>query len=252
MVVILSIISLIVISFFLYSFFKIKKKGIVPVNYQSLLLRNIPFYQNLSIENRSIFEKKLIEFLGYIHIDGVKTTVSDLDRILVGASAIIPIFYFKHWKYYQLNTVLLYPGTFNKEEFLHADSERDTLGMVGNGPMQGTMILSKPALHAGFYGGNSNTGIHEFVHLIDKEDGDIDGMPEALLNKKNNEGWKNLKEENVRKIMAGESDINPYGATLNAEFLPVVSEYFFNEPQHFKLNHPELYAIMKEMFAVPA
>ena len=68
---------------------------------------------------------------------------------------------------------------------LHGN-DRNTLGMVGNGPMQRVMILSKPALHAGFADemGKEHTGIHEFVHLLDKEDGDVDGLPETLLNRK--------------------------------------------------------------------
>src|SRR6185312_9486825 len=110
----------------------------------------------------------------YVRITGVDTNVEDIDRLLVASSAIIPIFGFPEWKYYNLREVLLYPETFDKEEFLSTNNRRNTLGMVGNGPMQRVMILSKPALHAGFINTQSvdNTGIHEFVHLIDKDDGD--------------------------------------------------------------------------------
>ncbi len=34
-----------------------------------------------------------------------------------------------------------------------------------------------------------NTGIHEFVHLLDKEDGSVDGLPEALLAKQYTLPW---------------------------------------------------------------
>lgn len=37
------------------------------------------------------------------------------------------------------------------------------------------------------------------------------------------------------------SDINPYALTSNAEFLAVVSEYFFDNPEKMKSRHPELY-----------
>jgi outer membrane receptor protein involved in Fe transport len=48
--------------------------------------------------------------------------------------------------------------------------------------MDTTMILSMPALVAGFKNSNDkkNVGIHEFAHLIDKADGFIDGIPVNL------------------------------------------------------------------------
>ena len=147
----------------------------------------------------------------------------------------------------------MYPGTFNKEEFLAGGYERNTLGMVGTGPMQGSMILSKAALHHGFTNKEqpNNTGIHEFVHLMDKEDGEVDGLPETLLQKKYNQQWLELIDLNTQKILNGESDISSYAATNRAEFFSVVSEYFFNSPHRFKENHPELFDIMTKMYQIP-
>jgi len=44
------------------------------------------------------------------------------------------------------------------------------------------------------------------------------------------------------------SDINLYGATNDAEFFAVVSEYFFEKPDELKAKHPELYAMLEQMF----
>ncbi len=237
------------ITFFI--FYKKKKKKIdLVAGYKEILLQHVSFYRNLDEENKTRFEEKIKEFLGYVHIDGINTNADDLDRLLVASSAIIPIFGFAGWKYYNLRSVLLYPGTFNREEFLANGYEKNTLGMVGNGPMQGTMILSKPALHYGFSdnNGKENTGIHEFVHLLDKEDGDIDGLPEALLQKKYSVPWLELINKNIEAIKRGESDINYYGATNKAEFFAVASEYFFTSPLLFKENHPDLYDALRKIF----
>jgi Mlc titration factor MtfA (ptsG expression regulator) len=74
---------------------------------------------------------------------------------------------------------LLYPDSFSKEFELQQEKERPVLGMVGDGAMQHVMILSQPALRQGFINNTDvhNTAIHEFVHLIDKTDGEIDGIP---------------------------------------------------------------------------
>lgn len=226
------------------------KKIVLPVSYKKILLENVAFYRSLSDKERISFEEKIKEFLGYVRITGVETTVEDADRLLVAASAVIPIFGFPEWKYYNLREVLLYPETFDKEEFLTSNNRRNTLGMVGNGPMQRIMILSKPALHAGFINTESmdNTGIHEFVHLIDKDDGDVDGLPEALLSKQYMVPWLNLMNESIHAIIEGRSDINIYGATNKAEFFAVAAEYFFKRPDIFKDNHAELYKLMTQIF----
>src|SRR6185437_13445769 len=209
----------------------------------------VSYYGRLDKENKLIFEEKIKEFLSYVRIDGIDTTVDEIDKLLVASSAIIPVFGFKKWKYYNLNNVLLYPDSFNKEKFLASGYEKNTLGMIGNGPMQNVMILSKPSLRWGFQSlSASNTGIHEFVHLLDKEDGEVDGLPEALLNRKYNSVWLNLVNKNIELIMNGESDINNYAASNKAEFFAVTSEYFFNQPDLFKENHPELFEILCKIF----
>lgn len=247
-IIILISLALLILFFIFYK--RPKKKIVLPTNYKELLMQHVPYYRRLNEENKTRFVEKIKEFLGYVRIEGVNTNVDDLDRLLVASSAVIPVFGFPEWKYYNLNNVLLYPQTFNREEFLANGYEKNTLGMVGTGAMQRMMILSKPALHFGFNNenGKENTGIHEFVHLLDKEDGDVDGLPEALLNKKYNTQWLELVNKNIYEIVNYYSDINSYGATNKAEFFAVVSEYFFNSPQLFKENHPELYELMIKMF----
>jgi Mlc titration factor MtfA (ptsG expression regulator) len=49
-------------------------------------------------------------------------------------------------------------------------------------------------------------------------------------------------------MLAGDSDINVYGATNKQEFLAVASAYFFERPQLFKEKHPELYAVLSSVF----
>ena len=244
-IVLLSIVAMVITVLF---YKKPKKKGIIPANFRDLLQGHVGFYRNLATEEKIQFEKKLIEFLGYIKISGVKTKVEEIDRIYVAASGVIPVFGFPEWKYNNLREVLLYPYTFDHQEFLSEDAReyRNTLGMVGNGPMQRVMILSKPALRSGFENdlGTNNTGIHEFVHLLDKEDGAVDGLPESLLKQQYVISWINLMNDNIEAIKEGRSDINSYGATSKAEFFAVVSEYFFNRPDLFRENHSQLYNLM--------
>ncbi|MVM32065.1 peptidase [Spirosoma sp. HMF4905] len=221
----------------------------LPSNYPQLLQAYIPYYQELSPDKKKLFEDRVNHFLHHVKIEGVATTVDDVDKVLVASSAIIPIFGFTDW-YYPLTNVLLYEGSFNAD-FQTTGEGRNILGMVGEGgALQSTMVLSKPALHEGFANETSkgNTGIHEFVHLLDKADGSTDGLPEYLLEKDHIKPWLQLIHKSIHDIKANHSDINPYGITNEAEFFAVVSEYFFKRPDLLHEKHPELFARLEEIF----
>jgi len=169
---------------------------------------------------------------------------------LIGASAVIPIYAFPDWEYVNLNEVLVYPETFS-EEFEQEGDHRSVLGMVGSGAMQHVMVISQHALRQGFSNktDKNNTAIHEFVHLIDKTDGEVDGVPEILLQHQYTLPWLDLAHKAIKEIMKNKSDINPYGATNQAEFFAVVSEYFFERPDLLRSRHPELYDMLARIFS---
>ena len=214
-----------------------------------ILSDNISFFRALDKTKRKQFETEVTEFLADVKITGVNTTVEDIDRILVAASAVIPVFAFPQWKYSNLQEVLLYPDTFNND-FKTAGEDRNIMGMVGSGYMEGKMLLSKHALQQGFKNDSdkNNTAIHEFVHLIDKADGDTDGIPKLLLSKQYTLPWLDMTFQKMREILKERSDINPYGTTNKAEFFAVVSEYFFERPDLLQQKHPDLFQLLQEIF----
>lgn len=220
-----------------------------PSEWRIILIEKIAYYNALDPQEKLRFEYKVQEFLLNFRITGIEVDIDNTDRVLVAASAIIPIFGFKNWRYYNLDEVLLYPGAFN-ERFETDGPDRSILGMVGTGFMEGKMILSKPALLMGFANESDkkNTAIHEFVHLLDMADGKTDGIPSLLLEKQYSIPWLKLIEKKIDDIYKNKSDINPYGGTSSTEFYAVASEYFFERPKLLKNKHPELYKLLQEVF----
>ncbi|MDB2462835.1 zinc-dependent peptidase, partial [Algibacter sp.] len=169
--------------------------------------------------------------------------------VLLAASAVIPVFYFDNWQYSNLSTVLIYPDNFNKDlEFV--GNHRNIAGLVGTGRFKNQMILSRKALHLGFDNktDKGNTAIHEFVHLIDKMDGEVDGVPRVLMSHTYAIPWLKLVHDEMEAINNNTSDIRSYGGTNQQEFFAVASEYFFQRPKLFKRKHPELYKMMSDCF----
>lgn len=220
-----------------------------PNSWKHILEEKVVFYYNLPTDGKKRFEDDVIRFIRNVRITGVKTEVDITDKLLVASSAVIPVFGFPEWDYTFLDEVLLYPGSFDSNYNMHSREEIIT-GMVGSGTMEGKMILSKPGLHRGFdnTSDKQNVGIHEFIHLLDKEDGIIDGIPAILNGKVYALPWLELIRLKTSEIMKGKSDINEYGATHQHEFLAVVGEYFFERPQMLQKNHPEIYSLLAKAF----
>jgi Mlc titration factor MtfA (ptsG expression regulator) len=232
-----------------------RKKGTsqLPENYKGLLTDYVKFYRQLDEEGKEKFEKRVDHFLSAVKITGVNAVAEDLDRLLIAAGAIIPVYSIPDWQYINLHEVLLYPGAFN-EDFDQGGSDRDIAGMVGTGALQNVMVITKWQLRQGFINSNDahNTAIHEFVHLIDKMDGTLDGVPEIILERKYVQQWKQLMDATIMQMKSYGSDIDMYGATNHVEFFAVISEYFFEQPDLLKANHPELYEILEKIYKTVA
>ncbi|MCD6578060.1 zinc-dependent peptidase [bacterium] len=244
-------ISIFITFFFLFTKKYRDRKRILntpfPTNWRKILIENIPFYNDLCENDKEIFEKRIQIFLNEKNIYGVETEIDEKTKILIGASAIIPVFKIPWFTYDHLKEILIYPKNFD-ENYDFSNNSGNILGLVDS---KSTMILSKQALYEGFNNlkDGKNVGFHEFTHKIDGEDGRIDGIPSYLINSpKLFEQWNEVYKSEKRKLEQGHSDINPYALTNSAEFFAVVTEYLFEDPQGMKRKHNELFKTLSAIF----
>jgi len=219
----------------------------VPTEWEQILGTRVAYYSSLTEKEKKRFKQQIMVFLSEKEIIPIKTEVDEECRVLIAASALIPVFAYPDWEYDNLTEILVYPDDFNLEYDFEA-KDNNVLGLVtGRGS---TMILSKPSLYHGFRldKDKQNVGFHEFVHKIDGQDGYIDGIPALFVDKEMTSTWLSLIEKESTLIREGKSDINPYALTNNAEFFAVVSEYFFENPDSMSAKHPELYNILKKIY----
>jgi Mlc titration factor MtfA (ptsG expression regulator) len=248
-------IVIVVILFFVIRYFaksyKNREVQVFPAIWKPILLEKVKFYKDLDADRQIEFQNRMMQFLAEVRIEAVQFELEDVDRVLIAASAIIPVFGFEEWHYNYLSTVILYPNYFNQNLYFDGEAENKNIaGMVGTGIYENKMILSRKALHHGFVNpmDKKNTAIHEFVHLIDKEDGLTDGIPENLWNNNNSIPWLDLIHKKMEKINNNKSDIRNYGGTSQVEFFAVAAEYFFERPKLMERKHPELYKMLKDCF----
>ena len=250
------IIIIFVISVILIYFLSRKKKfgstassSNPPETYRNLLSTHISYYRKLNDADKKAFENLVDTFLQDTIIEGVETEITDVDKVMIASSAVIPIMGFPGWRYKNLTNVILYPDTFN-HDFQFEGEKRNIMGMVGSGFMNGQMLLSRAALIKGFSSssGKENAAIHEFVHLLDKADGEIDGVPEILVPPDFAMPWLKMMHQEMRRVATEKSDINPYALTNEAEFLAVSAEYFFTKPEKLHSKHPGIYQQLSRIF----
>ena len=221
-------------------------KGEMEPEWIDFLIEHVEFYNRLNDLDKYKFGIRLIHFLNKTRIVGFGgSLVTTEDKLLVGASAIIPVFNFQDWRYSFINEIII------RDDYLKREGEQGFIGgFVGSGPMEGRMVLVRKALYGGFSNNTDkiNTGVHEFIHIIDKEDGIIDGVPKVLMHQTDIGPWLELIRIKSKEITKGQAKINNYALTNQAEFFAVVSEYFFEYPELMEKKHPKLYDSLNKVF----
>jgi len=227
-----------------------KETTSVPLSeIERILNEDVDFYGKIAtLEQKIIFKDRVVQFIRQMKFTSVGNAKHTLkDEVLIATSAIMPLYSFPDWEYRNLHEIILYDDHFDSD--FSVSENKHIMGMVGDGAMNNTMILSLRALREGFEERDgSHTALHEFIHLIDKADGTVDGVPEYLIPKTLIEPWLRHIRGTISEIKNQETEINPYAATNESEFFAVISEYFFEKPGMLQREHPVLYDMLNKMF----
>ncbi len=218
-----------------------------PAEWAEILNARVAFYGALNDADKDRFRKLAQIFLSEVRVTGIRTEIDDTIRLLVASSAVIPIFGFHDWDYSRLGEVLVYPDAFNDEYQTDGDDRR-ILGLTGLASLSGVMILSKPALLAGYSGAfaKENVGIHEFAHLLEQE-AESHGLPAEVPYDTVRE-WIAFVARELKDPQHSRTHINEYGYTNEHEFFAVLTEYFFKSPDTLKQQDPKLYDMLRGIF----
>jgi Mlc titration factor MtfA (ptsG expression regulator) len=216
-----------------------------PEQWTVILNKRVPFYQRLSASAKKDFEYKCHIFLLNHNITAQETVLTDLDRILIAAGAVIPIFRLEKWHYTMLKEVTVYP-----DKFLIPDTDQMARGLVGWGAMAGQVWFSRKAIYEGFHIDNDqkNVVIHEFIHIMDMQDGFADGVLDELMGDDDIEAWLELVRQKSELIGTDRSSIRGYAKENPVEFLAASGEFYFESPDKMRSEHPVLYQALERIF----
>ena len=152
--------------------------------------------------------------------------------------------------------VVVYPGDFPRTQDFEDEAgvvHRLDEPIAGESWVGGPVLLSWPAVAAGYDETGMALVIHEFAHKIDMLDGVVDGIP-PLAGAARTAFKTTLDaayDDFCRRVDAGEDTaIDPYAAELVDEFFAVSCEVFFAEPELLLHEYPAYFAQLQSYFRV--
>jgi MtfA peptidase len=214
-------------------------------------------FRSLTAEQQTRLVNDVRVFIAERHWEGCNgLVVTDEMRVTIAAQACLMGLGFPTMPFERLLSVLIYPDTFVAKSTRHQSwgvvQENDE-PRLGEAWYRGPVVLSWREVLEQTTGVQParNVVIHEFSHLLDMENRDVDGIPD--LDHTHSPNWipifEDAYERFVRQARLGRvSVLDDYGATSKIEFFAVSSEAFFEQPRRLYGEFPSLYGILKEYY----
>jgi Mlc titration factor MtfA (ptsG expression regulator) len=204
--------------------------------YDVILQQYIPYYRNLDAALRERFLKRTLIFRATKRFEFVEMEEEDHMSLLISASAVQLTFGLQHFLMDHFNKIYI--------------MKRDYQYGLFNVPFQGH--VSEDGIYLSWnnflksyenYSDGDNVGLHEMAHAlayVNFPEHVHDGEDEAFQYR-----WfktfTNTGREVFNRMQAGEMTmLGSYAATNYQEFWAVCVENFFERPESFKIQLPEL------------
>ncbi|UXP32977.1 zinc-dependent peptidase [Reichenbachiella agarivorans] len=202
-----------------------------------ILKEKFPFYAKLSDENKRRFERKVDHFIySKDFIPRQIEKVTEEMKVLIAACAVQLTMGFPNVALSYFKRILIYP-----DDYYSTISKKYHRGEVN--PRAKAIVLSWRHFVEGYVHNTDgrNLGLHEMAHALRIENrisnNEYDFLDKDIQNK-----WEQLADEEIGRIRSGNSRMfRDYAGTNREEFFAVAVENFFECPQTFKNQMPELY-----------
>ena len=219
-----------------------------PDAWRAIIDEELPFARQFDAELRQRFERDIQIFIHEKHFFGAGGfEITDQVKVVVAGCAVRLTLFLDIGLYDRLTEIVVYPGAYK-----HPDREGGVI--LGEAHHWGTVVLAWDAVVHGLRNpcDGHDTAIHEFAHVLDREDGAFDGTP-TLRATGDYAPWGRVMSRhflNLRdKRGATEKKVlRDYGAINEAEFFAVATESFFEKPAQMKDVVPDLYEVLSEFY----
>ncbi|MBA6351188.1 zinc-dependent peptidase [Colwellia sp. BRX9-1] len=228
--------------------------------WRKIIQQRMPYFGQMPTDLQLQLKQHIQVFLAektFVGCNGVKIT--DEIRITIAAQACLLLLNRKTNFYPKLQTILVYPRAFIKQQQnMGTDGLRyqQKVALAGESWDFGKVVLSWQDTLDGakIPDDGRNVVIHEFAHQLDQENGSANGAP-ILDEGQSYQGWSaafslQFEQLKMQARTGAPSLFDYYGATNPAEFFAVTSEVFFEQAKQFHAKYPMLYQQLKNYYHV--
>lgn len=231
----------------------------LPPHWQALLGDRLPFYRQLSAQQRQKLEAKIQLFLQQKQFIPCNDFVlTDEVQLLIAAQACYLALNLGSNPYPRLDTILIYPDAFQVKQITSMDGyvveEEETLRAGESWGKAGQLILAWGTIAWDLerWQDGHNVIFHEFAHQLDMGDGAMNGVPK-LARSDDYQKWQSIFTAEYQQLLSQLKNnlptvIDPYGATDPCEFFAVVTETFFEKGEQLRRHHKQLYEVLQKYY----
>ncbi len=230
----------------------------IPTNWPQLVSNRVSLVARLSSGDQDRLYHIMQLFLKEVPFEACGgLELREEIQVTIAAQACLLVLKMPYPRYKRVRRVLVYPFAFvPKTQHLYDPNQPPTPDRpaAGQAWLDGVVVLGWEEVKDGAQASDDghNVVFHEFAHMLDAEDGRMDGIPVVDSSASYHTWvtqWSAQFAEHVRRVDANESTLlDPYGATNRAEFFAVATEAFFEIPDQLRTDQPGLYALLSEFF----
>lgn len=227
-----------------------------PETWRATLESQVPLFPGLPAKLKRQLEQHVQLFLAeksFYGCDGFE--VNDTVRLTIAGHACLLIMNRSYSDFDDIRSILVYPDAYRVRDIEHDGlvvSESNEI-RAGEASSYGQVVLAWTQCEEGAVnpGGHHNVILHEFAHQLDYLDGTADGAPP--LSGEQAKHWQQTMTqayEHLRQSLQHHQKpwLDPYGATEPAEFFAVLTEAFYQQPEHLKAEQPEVYEALQRFY----
>lgn len=217
-------------------------KKIKPAQ-RRILVNNFSFYNRLSAKRKVYFEHRIQSFLDYYQFIGKgNMEVTDEMKMLISGTYIMLTFGMRNYLIDLFKKIIIYPT-----HYYSTITNENHKGEYN--PRLKAVVFSWEDFLSGHQDSNDNInlGLHEFSHVLHFHCMKSNDSSAIIFFDEFNEIVKYYKDVQLNAILTEKGYFREYAYENQFEFLSVIIENYFESPDLFREEFPQLYDNVSKM-----
>ncbi|WP_035651777.1 zinc-dependent peptidase [Flavobacterium sp. ASV13] len=208
---------------------------------KTILEGEFPYYFNLSDKKKRYFEHRVGCFIEHYNFEGKEIEVTQEMKLIIAGTYVMLTFGMRNYLLELFENIIIYPTAYYStiNQAYHKGEYN---------PRMKAVVFSWEDFQSGHKTqDNINLGLHEFTHVLHFYSRKSSDPGAVIFFDEFTEIEKYFDDEYLTNKLKERNYFRDYAYTNKFEFLAVILEHFFETPEIFKKEFPELFERVKLM-----